>query len=839
MPGTTPPTEPGRREWTGFWAMIVQQTQNAFNDKVAQFTLIPLGAAVGVGVESLAGLLIALPFVLFAPVAGWMSDRFSKRDVMFGAAVAQLLILVWICVAVHLRDIWLGMFGFFLLAAQSAFYSPAKIGSNKELLGSERLGFAAGIQQMTTLLGILAGQIAAGWVFDHRFSGMGGTADAAWQAALAPLWVLTALAVPALVLAWIIPRVPPAGGQPLRAAVLVEHFSHLRELWRDAPLRRASLGVAFFWGFAGFLNLWSVKVAKAMTGGQEGFGSVSSAFMAAASLGMVVGFGLASFLMRRRVELGWVPVAGVLMAVLGVALALAPPAGWTFLVLLGLLAVVSALFLTPLNALLQDRYPAEKRGELQSAVNLQDCLGGMLAVGTVVLLEYVAGWLHMEPLAGIQAQAWVMAAGCAVAAVFSLRLMPAGFIRVLGLGLVASMYRVRRVHLERVPERGGVLLLPNHVTWVDAFYLSAACPRPVRFVMEEAFMRHGAIRWFVTLFETVTIRRDKPREAIRTVLRALRNDEVVCLFPEGQLTRTGALSRLQRGFGLIASQTDRPLVPVWCDGLWGTGLSHVRGRFRGTWRDVVGRPELIALYGPPLAPGSGVAELHQAMLELCAEAVAVRFRSAAWQAKVPPAGGGAWARMSPEERRQAWINGYQTGQLTALPRKRAFHVLADEHRDGLLPPALSAFATLFASPMMPGSQPAGGVWVGSDALRRWFEDHAPAAMVTFCDFSSRALEPLQQANVRHLPCLAVDGRVVAMATPEPPDVPGVKDPQRGARPGSWGKLLPGWFPRAGEAGRMRLHGPAAAPPGLALPRPAVLDDDGFLLPTESAGAEPP
>ena len=79
--------EPTRRQWTGFWSMIVQQTQNAFNDKMAQFILIPLGGAVGFSVESAAGLMIAVPFVLFAPVAGWMSDRFSKRNVMLGAAI--------------------------------------------------------------------------------------------------------------------------------------------------------------------------------------------------------------------------------------------------------------------------------------------------------------------------------------------------------------------------------------------------------------------------------------------------------------------------------------------------------------------------------------------------------------------------------------------------------------------------------------------------------------------------------------------------------------------------------------------------------------------------------
>ena len=154
--------EPTRRQWVGFWSMIVQQTQNAFNDKMAQFILIPLGGAVGFSVESSAGLMIALPFVLFAPIAGWMSDRYSKRNVMLGAAILQLLVLFWICGSVYIKNLPLALCGFFALAVQSAFFSPAKMGINKELVGSKHLGFATGFQQMTAMLAILVGQIVGG-----------------------------------------------------------------------------------------------------------------------------------------------------------------------------------------------------------------------------------------------------------------------------------------------------------------------------------------------------------------------------------------------------------------------------------------------------------------------------------------------------------------------------------------------------------------------------------------------------------------------------------------------------------------------------------------------------
>ncbi|MCB1133448.1 MAG: MFS transporter, partial [Verrucomicrobiae bacterium] len=249
--------EPTRRQWVGFWCMIAQQTQNAFNDKMSQFILIPLGAAVGFSVESQAGMLIALPFVLFAPLAGWLSDRFSKRDVMLASALLQLTVLAGICGAVLMRNMPLALGGFFGLAIQSAFFSPAKIGINKELVGSRHLGFAAAFQQMTAMLAILAGQIVAGWWFDHRYHDLGGTPAKAWEAALHPLVLLTALAVPAVALAAFIPRVPAQGNEKFRVPLLWRHFGNLGDLWRDRGIRQASFGVAFFWGFAAYINLWS------------------------------------------------------------------------------------------------------------------------------------------------------------------------------------------------------------------------------------------------------------------------------------------------------------------------------------------------------------------------------------------------------------------------------------------------------------------------------------------------------------------------------------------------------------------------------------------------------
>ncbi|MEI6351790.1 MAG: AMP-binding protein [Verrucomicrobiota bacterium] len=152
--------------------------------------------------------------------------------------------------------------------------------------------------------------------------------------------------------------------------------------------------------------------------------------------------------------------------------------------------------------------------------------------------------------------------------------MPLRFIEL----LVRVAYRIHVSGLDRLPP-GGCLLLPNHVTWIDAVILQAACPRPIRFLVYEPIFRKAFLNPVFRLLKAIPISERKAKDAVRHAAELIRAGEIVCIFPEGELSRSGMLLRLRRGYELIANAAEAPVVPVWLDQLWGSIFSFQSGRY--------------------------------------------------------------------------------------------------------------------------------------------------------------------------------------------------------------------------------------------------------------------
>jgi len=190
--------------------------------------------------------------------------------------------------------------------------------------------------------------------------------------------------------------------------------------------------------------------------------------------------------------------------------------------------------------------------------------------------------------------------------------------------LARLLYRVRSRGAERIPE-GGVLLLSNHLTYVDVVALQLACPRPIRFVGHESLMReHWFFRLVYRLTGTIPVSPANALETTRRVTAALKAGELVLLFPEGAISRTGQLMKLERGFELMARKAGVPVVPVAHDGLWGSVFSFSDNTYLFKYPRMR-QTHVFVAWGNPLAVGEATtAAVRQALLDLGCEAFSER-----------------------------------------------------------------------------------------------------------------------------------------------------------------------------------------------------------------------
>jgi 1-acyl-sn-glycerol-3-phosphate acyltransferase len=182
--------------------------------------------------------------------------------------------------------------------------------------------------------------------------------------------------------------------------------------------------------------------------------------------------------------------------------------------------------------------------------------------------------------------------------------------------LVHTFYRIRLVHAERIPEEGAAVLVCNHVSFVDAVVIMAESPRPIRFVMDYQIFKNPFAGWVFRHAKAIPIApaHQDPQVLARAYERcaqALADGELVCIFPEGKLTRTGDMNEFRRGVTEIIARTPAPVVPMALRGLWGSVFSRADDAHwpRPVQKGVMSR--LTLAVGEPIDPALATPELLQ------------------------------------------------------------------------------------------------------------------------------------------------------------------------------------------------------------------------------------
>jgi len=600
-----------------FLGLLVAQFFGAVNDNMFRWLVVPIGkqmipeehASLALSVVVIC---LELPFLLLAAVAGYLADRFSKRTVIVGCKVAELVILILGVATILSGNLWL-MFGVvFLLGSQSALFGPSKFGSIPEIVRPDRISAANGLIGMTTVVAIVIGSIGGACLYELT----------------APLgrhmWWVSAVALLGVGLTGLIAAVQIA---PLGIANPARRFPYnfprqtvrdLAMLASDRPLLRAALGAMVFWSLGALAQVNVDQFVDYRLGlGQMHVGIL----LGILATGVGVGSVLAGIWSAGRVELGIVSLGAAGIAASAIVLSLVPPARGAVLsaayfgscLSLFFLGASAGLYQIPIQAFLQYRSSRESRGSILAASGFL-AFSGMLA-------SAVLFWLCSGPF-GLRPEQIFLMLGIATVPVFVyvVLLLPGATARFLVWLLSHTIYRVRVEGRQNVPKRGGALLVANHVSFIDGVLLILYFPRPVRMVARADPVHKWGFRRLAEDLGTIFIEPGKRAlvGSIRTAREAIRQGDLVCIFPEGRITRTGAMDAFRPGFLAINKNTEAPVIPIHLSGLWGSIFSYEGGRPLRKWPRRWPYPVSIVI-GRPIADPADPEQVRQAVAELGAQ----------------------------------------------------------------------------------------------------------------------------------------------------------------------------------------------------------------------------
>lgn len=617
-----------------FIGLLLTQLLTATNDNVFRWLVIGIGK--DYYPDNVSGVLTAgsacflLPYLLLAAPAGYLADRFSKRSVIVACKVAEVVIMAMGIGAILLGVPWLLFVVVALMGGQSALFAPSKLGCIPEMLKSEKISAANGAIGLATVVSTVVGTAIGLFLADS-------TGDKGQERWWISAIVLIGIAVVGWLFSLLIARLPAASPSrhfPWDAPQ--QTFRDLRVLASDRAMLRVALGLMFFWSLGLLANLNIDQFAM------EG-GALNESDKTPLLICLVFGIGFGSVLAGiwsgGKVELGIVPLGAAGIAISSMLLftvqgtIISPTetvtAGFVFAcVFLATLGFSAGLFDIPLSSYMQHRSRPEQRGSILAANNF-------LTFSGMLLMSFL--YLAMRtPLASgkplLSAPQIFLVGGIMTlpVLVYVVCLLPQATVRFVVWLLSRTIYRMRVVGRENLPQTGGALLVPNHVSWVDAIMLLLSTSRPIRIIAYAGNFESRLMRWWANMWGAILIG-ENPKaivRALRTATDALNNGELVCIFPEGAITRTGQLQPFKPGMMKILKGTDAPVIPVYLDGLWGSVFSFDRGKFFWKWPRQIPYPMSIH-FGKAITDPSDVHHIRRVVQDLGAKAVQERSEDSA------------------------------------------------------------------------------------------------------------------------------------------------------------------------------------------------------------------
>jgi len=555
--------------------------------------------------------LILLPFIFLFSPAGFISDKYPKTKVIEYASMAAIGITTLILISYNMGWFWFAFILTFVLAAQSAIYSPAKYGLIKEMAGNEKLAVANGLVQAVTIASILAGAVVYSIFFENLLQDAS-TLPSEILTYIAPVGYLLigASTVEYLLARRLAKKFHAVQSNESMTFETKEHssFTYLKQnlsvVKHNETIWLSIIGLSILWGVSQVVLAIFGEHLKSTLGITNTI--VAQGLLSLAGVGMILGSMFAGRVSRNYIETGIIPLGSFGVAV---SLYMIPSLGslWSLGTAILSFGFFSGLFIVPLNALIQFSSPHNILGKVLAGNNFMQNVSMFL----FLILTAVFGYFQFSAIGLF----YIISTIAFLGMVYTFIKLPQSLVRYMIRMIMGIKYSLHVEGLKHIPADKGILFLGNHISFLDWAILQIAYPKQIRFVIERSYYDRWYTKPFLDFWGVIPISSRRSKSALSKVTEALNNSETVVLFPEGHLSRNGHLGTFQRGFEVATKEVENAvIIPFYLRGLWENNFSYASKKMKSNKSK-----EITVNFAKAIDIHSTAAEVKKAVFDLSVE----------------------------------------------------------------------------------------------------------------------------------------------------------------------------------------------------------------------------
>jgi acyl-[acyl-carrier-protein]-phospholipid O-acyltransferase/long-chain-fatty-acid--[acyl-carrier-protein] ligase len=531
--------------------------------------------------------MIIIPFLLLFTISGYLSDKYNKKDILVYGAVSSFVISILMIFAYISGNFYFAMITLVLLAVQSAIYSPAKFGIILDIWGKKNLTRGNSALQSISIIAILFGIGAGSFVFESFYTSnnlsLFTTKESLLDAILPLTYYIAPIAFLEMIVSLLIFRKLQTSYSSnekltldkedlLKGKLLVKNIKIISS---NKIIFLSVIGLSVFWGISQGLMAVFPSFAKQYLGISDVF--VINGVIAASGIGIAIGSFIYSRVSKHYIEVGTIPLAALGMAAMVYISTVVESASLLALTFL-CFGIFGGLFVVPLNSLIQFNAKKKQLGTVLAGNNWFHSLAMfiMLSITTIV------SFYNLDPKNSI----YLIFVITLVGTIYTVYKLPQSMILLFLKFIVGLKYKLEVNGVKNIPSNGGVLLLGNHVSWIDWAVILMSTPRVVRFVMHKPIYEKWYLTWLLKMFGAIPISNASGKSTMQIIAKHLDEGSVVVLFPEGGITRNGHMGEFKRGFEMILkmTQTDVKVVSFYIRGLWESMFSRANKKFKKSYK---------------------------------------------------------------------------------------------------------------------------------------------------------------------------------------------------------------------------------------------------------------